>query len=219
MATKGAKFDANSWEFTQRIIRIGHNRQVKKYFKDIASNTATSTGRQIIKTSLLIRDNDSALEVMNKMTYFSSYLNNEYTTAYPDGWQIRKGQNIPQLAIVYRDKNKRSRSGNYTIHIPHFNGTRNIKIPNYQKGDYMARWILKDNSHIVVNARNEVEAKKVINRLEFYVKPKFRTPEKPWLTINELAKGTIKKIDVRPVYAEYYPEGKENQLPKWREYL
>ena len=152
------KFDANSWEFTQRIIKIGHNRRVKQYFRDEKSDSRTNTGRAAIKTALLIRDNDSALEVVNKQLYFSNYLNQELLASYPDGWQIKKGQNIPQLAIIYRDTDKKSNSGNYTTYIPHFNETKNINIPSYNKGDYWARWILKDNSQIVINAKTENEA-------------------------------------------------------------
>ncbi len=211
--------DPYSWEFTQKIIRIGHNRRVKAYFKDTQPDTGKATGRQVIKTSLLIRDEDSAQESISKMIYFSSYLENEYVTAYPDSWQIKKGIDIPQLAIIYRDKDKRNRSGNYTIYIPHFNGTKNIKIPSYKKGDVMARWILKDNTRLVIYARTEVEAKRVIKVLERYVESKFRTQETPWLTFTHLSKGTIKKIEVRPIYANYYPEGKENSLAKWRAYL
>lgn len=213
------KFDANSWEFTQRIIKIGHNRRVKKYFRDEKSDTRTNTGRQVIKTALLIRDNDSALEVANKQIYFANYLNQETLASYPDGWQIKKGQNIPQLAIIYRDINKKSQSGNYTTYIPHFNGTKNINIPSYDKGDYWARWILKDNSQIIINARTEAEAIKVVKRLERYVEKKYQTPEQPWLTTGKLATGTIKKIKVAPIRADYYPEGKENSSPKWRKYL
>ena len=213
------KFDANSWEFTQRIIKIGHNRRVKQYFRDLKSDTNTNTGRQAINTALLIRDNDSALEVVNKQLYFSNYLDRELLASYPDGWQIKKGQNIPQLAIIYRDTSPQSNSGNYTTYIPHFNGNKNINIPSYNKGDYWARWILKDNSQIVINARTENEALKVIKRLEKYVEKKYQTPEKPWLTTGKTANGTYKKIKVTPIRADYYPEGKENNNPKWRKYL
>ena len=213
------KFDANSWEFTQRIIKIGHNRRVKQYFRDLKSDTNTNTGRAAIKTALLIRDNDSALEVVNKQLYFSNYLNQELLASYPDGWQIKKGQNIPQLAIIYRDTNPQSNSGNYTTYIPHFNGNKNINIPSYNKGDCWARWILKDNSQIVINARTENEALRVIKKLEKYVEKKYQTPEQPWLTTGKLATGTHKKIKVTPIRADYYPEGKENSSPKWRKYL
>ena len=219
MANKSPKFDTYSLEFTQRMIRIGHNRRVKRYFRDISSDTRTDTGRTALKTSLSIRDNDSALESLNKMTYFSNYLAKDLSATYPEGWQVKKGQNIPQLVIVYRSTEPKNKSGDYPLYIPHYNGSRSPNIPAYSKGDHWARWILKDNSRIIVNAKTEAEALRVIRRLEKYVERKFQTLETPWLTTGEAAKGTYKKIKVAPIRADYYPEGKQNGLPQWRTYF
>jgi hypothetical protein len=214
-----AKFDVNSWEFTQRMIRIGHNRRVKEYFRDIKSDTNTGTGREALKTAILIRDEDSAIESLNKMLYFSNYLNIDNIASYPEGWLIKKGQNIPQLAVIYRDLNKHSLSGNYTTYIPHYEGNKSPKIPSYSKGDYWARWILKDNSQLLVNAKTEAEALRVINKLESYVDNKFRTKETTGLKLGKYSKNTVKQIQVVPHRADYYPEGKENAIPKWRHYF
>jgi hypothetical protein len=91
-----AKFEANSWEFTQRMIRIGHNRRVKEYFKDTKSDTDTGSGRAAIKVALLIRDEDSAIESMNKMLYFSGYLEKETTLSFPEGWASNNLQGYKQ---------------------------------------------------------------------------------------------------------------------------
>lgn len=219
MVNLNKKFDTNSWEFTQKMIRIGHNRRVRKYFRDVLSDTNTRTGREAIKTSLLIRDEDSGIETLNKMTYFSNYLYQESSVSYADGWQIRKGHDIPQLAVIYRDRTPDSISGDYILHIPHYNGNKKPKISSYDKGDYWARWILKDNSHIIVNARTENEAVKYIKKLEKYVDPKFRTPENPWLVTGATSKGTYKKFKAVPIRADYYPDGKKNSFPEWRYYF
>jgi hypothetical protein len=214
-----AKFEVNSWEFTQKMIRIGHNRRVKEYFRDIKSDTDTGTGRAALKTALLIRDADSAIESMNKMLYFNSYLNSDHLASYPEGWLIKKGQNIAQLAVIYRDLDKTSLSGNYTIHIPHYDGNKSPNIPVYTKGDYWARWILKDNSQLLVNGKTEAEALKVISKLESYVDNKFRSKEIEGLKVGRYTKNKIKQIKVAPLRADYYPEGKENSIPKWRYYF
>lgn len=213
-----ARFEANSWEFTQRMIRIGHNRRVKQYFKDTKSDTDTSSGRAAIKVALLIRDEDSAIECQVKMLYFSNYLEDDKIVSYPEGWEMRKGKNIPQLAIIFRDTNKNSISGNYTVHIPHYNGDKKPKLPTYNKGDYWARWILKDNSQMLVNGKTEAEALRVVNILEKQVDTKFRTDKVPWLKVGHYTTGTIKQIKVAPIRADYYPTGKENNYPKWRHY-
>jgi hypothetical protein len=214
-----AKFEANSWEFTQRMIRIGHNRRVKEYFKDIKSDTDTNTGRTALKTALLIRDADSAIESMNKMLYFSSYLNTDNVASYPEGWLVKRGQDIPQLAIIYRDTDKKSISGNYTLYIPHYNGNKQPNISNYQKGDYWARWILKDNSQLLVNGNTQAEALRVIEKLERLVEPKFQTDKITGLKVGEYSKGTIKQIKVTPIRADYYAKGKANNFPNWRHYF
>ena len=214
-----AKFDAQSWEFTQRIIRIGHNRRVKKYFRDIKSDTRAATGRQAIKVALLIRDDDSAIETMNKMLYFSNYLDRDLIATQSDGYQIKKGQDIPQLVIIFRDVDPKAISGNYQLVIPHYDGDRTPRIPSYQKGNHWARWILKDNSQIIVNAKTEAEALKTIKKLEKLVDRKYRTDETPWLTTGLVSKKTYKEVKVRPHRADYYPEGKASGYPKWRSYL
>jgi hypothetical protein len=213
-----ARFEANSWEFTQRMIRIGHNRRVKQYFKDTKSDTDTNTGRSAIKVALLIRDEDSAIECQVKMLYFSGYLERDNVNSFPEGWEIKKGQNIPQLAIIFRDTNKNSNSGNYTLHIPHYNGDKTPKLPTYNKGDYWAKWILKDNSQLLVNGSTEAEAIRAISILEKQVETKFRTDKIPWLKVGHYTTDTIKRIKVAPIRADYYPNGKENSYPKWRYY-
>ncbi|NJL51172.1 MAG: hypothetical protein HC930_01255 [Hydrococcus sp. SU_1_0] len=125
--TNGKAFDASSWEFTQKQVRLGHNRKVKKHFRDIQSDSDYNNGRTALKTCLIIRDADSASECLVKMHYFANYLAQNNIATLPDGWQIKKGQNIPQLAIIYRNSDKDSISGNYVLHIPHYNG---IKTPN-----------------------------------------------------------------------------------------
>lgn len=215
-----AKFEADSWEFTQRIMRIGHNRRVKAYFRDTASDTAAATGRQALKTSLLIRDDDSALETMTKMLYFSNYLDRDLAATFPESWQVQVGHDIPQLAIIFRNSDPKSKSGDYTTYIPHYNGNKNPKIKPYNHGDYWARWTLKDNSKIIVNAKTEAEAVKVVKQLEKYVERKYRTPELPWLVTGEAAKGTYKQFKAVPIRADYYPTGKKKgHYAEWRKYF
>lgn len=213
------KFDAQSFEFLQRVIRIGHNRAVKRYFRDQESDTSTSTGRGVVKTALLIRDEDSAQETLLKMQYFKLYLETETSSILPDGWQIKRGQDIPQLAIIYRNSDRKSISGDYPLYIPHYNGSRKPKIPSYNKGNHWARWKLSDNSQIIINAKTAAEAKRIIKILEKLVDRRFRTPENPNLVQGQTAKGTYKEFKAVPIRADYFPEGKKSLIPKWREYF
>lgn len=213
------KYDPFAWEFTQKIIRIGHNRRVKKYFRDVQQDTNRSTGRGVLKSALLIRDEDSGLETISKMLYFSNYLEQDSIASYPMGWEVKRGQDIPQLAIIFRDTNPKSESGDYTLHIPHYDGTRTPKIPSYKKGNHWARWILKDNSQLRVNASTKAEAIRVIRALEKYVEPKFATKETFGLTTGEVTGKGFKEIRVAPIRADYYKKGKVNNVPDWKHYI
>lgn len=216
---KGVKLDPYSWEFTQKMIRVGHNRRVRNYFKDVQADDSKASGRTAIKSSLLIRDEDSAIETLNKMTYFANYLERDNVVALPDGWQIKKGQDIPQLAIIFRPVDKKNKSGDYTIHVPHHNGSKNVKALTYSKGNHWARWILKDNSHIVVNGKTEAEALRVIEALEKNVEPKFRSPKDQWLVTGTYTGKPFKEIKVTPLRADFYKTGKAQIAPDWRSYF
>ncbi len=213
------KSEPFSWEYTQKIVRIGHNRRVKRYFKDILQDDDKATGRGALKSAFLIRDEDSALETLTKMLYFSNYLEQDTVATYPTGWEVKKGQDVPQLAIIFRDTNPKSKSGDYTIHIPHYNGRRSPSIPRYKKGSFWARWILKDNSQIRVNAATSAEALRVIRQLEKYVDSKYQTKEDFNLTTGKVAGTGFKEINVAPIRADYYAKGKTNNVPNWKHYF
>jgi hypothetical protein len=220
MATKKTvKLDPYSWEFTQKMIKVGHNRRVKNYFKDIQVDDSKATGRTALKTALLIRNEDSAIETLNKMTYFANYLENDVIASSPEGWLIKRGQDIPQLAIIFRDRDKKSISGNYTLYIPHYNGNRTPIIPTYQKGDHWARWIFKDNSQLLVNGNTESEAIRIIEKLEKFVEPKYQTDKISGLKVGKYTKGTIKNIKVMPIRADFYSKGKTSNIADWRHYF
>lgn len=202
----------DSWNWTQRVIKIGHNRAVKKHFKDVLADDGRSTGRQSIKTALLIRDEDSALEVLNKQVYFNRLAGEIPLATIPEWWPKRVGADIPQLVVVFRPPGKKS---SYQISIPHYNGDRNPKIPSYKKGSYRGELVLSDNSKLVVNAHNAAEAERVIRVLRRYIVPKYASGKIP---IIQKVKGVSFKEDrVAPVLADYHPYGQKENIPGlWR---
>lgn len=203
----------NSWNWTQKVIKIGHNRAVKKHFKDVIADDGKATGRQSIKTALLIRDEDSALEVLNKQIYFNRIADGGIPIAtMPEWWPRRVGADIPQLAIVFRPRGKKT---SYQLVIPHYNGDRNPKIPAFKKGSYRGELTCTDNSKLVVNAGSEAEAERVIRVLRRYIVPKFVSGKTP---IVQRVKGTnFKEARVIPVLADFHPHGQKEGIPaKWR---
>lgn len=138
------------------------------------------------------------------------------TLAVPDDYAIRPDADIPRLIIIYRPKDKDNKSGNYTLEIPHYNGNTTPVVPEYQKGNYWARIILKDNSQMVVNAVNEGKAKFVLAQNLKYVEPKMKTDNYKY---GRHPKNLYKTLHVKPYRADYYENGKTQTIATWRYYF
>ena len=112
--------------------------------------------------------NSGLLAIADKLTSLHEALCEpcDAIATIPEGWQLKKEQLTPQLAIIFRPEDSQVRSGNYPLYIPHYNGNPKPKITGYKKGDYWARWILSDNSQIHVNASSKAESLRVIRMLE-----------------------------------------------------
>ena len=200
-----------------KYFRVIHNKKVVAFFKD--RKTDTQIG---LKNSLLIYKNDSLTQINLKISFFKLYLDSELgIISFPYEWQVRAENERPQLAIVYREQGK-TRTGNHTSYIPHYNGRRNPNFSAYTQGNYWARIILKDGSRIVVYASSEAVAKKIVAERLRYV-------ENRWIDTREPATGRLssdrfKKIQVEPIRADFYPHGRKNKdTPegqiKWRHYF
>ncbi|BAU63032.1 hypothetical protein STA3757_03870 [Stanieria sp. NIES-3757] len=219
MATK--VFDANSWEFTQRIIRILHNRDVKKWFKDFVSDTALSTGRERLKTCFLIRDADSALEVINKQFAYQTYIKKfdsiSAVASFPESWQLKIEAQRPQLIIIFKPANKSDGHSQHSLSLPHYSGDKTPNIKPYTKGNYWARLVLKDNSKIVVNGKTENEAVNQIENFYKYVNTKYKPTSKNIVTGVYKSKP-FKEFKLVPVRADFYSQGAKNAYPDWQHY-
>jgi hypothetical protein len=208
----------------QKHIQITHNRIVKKHFKDLEKNTTinsdnASNARLNLRNELLVKSTDSAIIVNLKLTYFRDYisqLEGGAIATLPDRWSIKPINDIPELVIIFRDTSKKSRTGNYTLHIPHYNGNKNPIVTSYDKGNYHGSLILKDNSRLEVNAKSDFEAKKVLNQLKKYVEPKYLNDE---FHIVPRKGKKLKEFTAKPIRADYYPTGYGDTVPKWRHYF
>ncbi len=208
------KFD--DWKFTKRVIRITHNREVRKYFRDVPSDTARTNGRQAIKTALIIRDDDSAIEILNKQFFFRFGLAQSNITnqlAIPEEWIMKPGFSIPQLVGIYRPDNVKN-VGNYTLTIPHYTGDRSPKLPRYTRGNTTVRWTLKDNSRVLVNVVSETEGRNLITQIKQYVNRKMWTDD---IKVTERSKQVIRR-KYSPIRADYFKNGRSDVTPTWRYY-
>lgn len=211
-----------NWKFTRKVIRITHNREVKKYFKNLKTDAdsktyrGASSGREAIRDCLLIYENDSAMIVANKQMFFTRLTAAENSVlSYPESWIIHSGTDIPQLKIIYRT-NSKERKGYYDLNIPHYKGSKSIKPPKYTKGNQPVIFNLKDRTKIVINAVSENEGKSVIRYFLRFVDDKF-IKDKDNFVLGSPSK--VKRDEMTPIRADYYPHGQNVANPQWRIYF
>lgn len=210
----------NSWKYTAKVIRQIHNTDVSRHFSDIKNDDDLSRGRSGLKAGLIIRAKDSALEILNKQIIFRLGIQQNSSSSggvasFPMGWVLKPGDDIPQLAIIYRVQEK-PRSGNYTIYIPHYNGNKSPNIPSFSKGSFGVILELKDNSKITVYAKSHDYGKNYISKyLLPLVNSNFKTNNYKFVTRKNIAVGTM-----QPLRADFYPAGKAGGIsPLWRHYF
>lgn len=206
----------NSWKYTSKIIRQIHNQDVVQHFKDVKPDDDLSRSRSGLKAGLIVRAKDSALEILNKQIIFRLAIQNKSFDAIatiPESYNLRPGDFIPQLVVVYRSIEKK-RSGNYSLTIPHFTGTKSINLPQYTKGNHQATLILKDGSKILVNAVNKAAGLSLIKACLKYVDRRFITDDYHHAERNDITNHTVK-----PLRGDYYPVGRKNSEPEWRHYF
>lgn len=148
--------------------------------------------------------------------------------AIPDAWQVAIEGDRPQLIVLFAEVIKttdgkfRLGRSRYPISIPHYHKPQEFKpvIPDYRKGQYEGKLILKDNSRLVVNAYSPGEAKRVIAQLVQYINPEmFRTNSQgnpiKIPKIIERNGDELKQIIVTPTNANFFSTGRKDMNPDW----
>lgn len=154
--------------------------------------------------------------------------NTQPVAAIPDAWQVAIEGDRPQLVVLFAEVIKttdgKTRLGRsrYPISIPHYNKPQEFKpvFPNYKKGQYEGKLLLKDNSRLVVNAYSASEAKRVIAQLVQYINPNmFRKDSKGKAItspkIIERNGDDLKQIVVTPTNANFFSTGRKDMNPDW----
>ena len=220
-----------NWKISQKYIRVGHNKAIRNYFKTVTAKTT----RESLRNSLLIYKNDRASQMLVKMQYFQQYLSGiktETLPLIPDSWQPKINSNErPQLVVVFKPKNQNypNPASRWSLSIPNFDFTQtNLnnqlrKIPEYDKGRYRGSYTLKDNSKIVVYAKNSNEAKRFITRIitNNLVKNNYvvnRSNLNDEIVVNQV-KGNYQELRVIPTYVKYYSTGQQNLKPDWVSFI
>ena len=181
------------------------------WFRDL-----TTKSRINLRNSLLIYKKDTASQMLTKIQFFKNYVQSNETLSLPLQFNTRVLPTIPQLAIIFRATSKTNKSGNYTLHIPHYSGNKTPRISSHTKGNYWAKYTCRDNSSILVYCNTKAEAIKIAKQMNHYVERKYKSAQlNPSTGYMEHEPNKI--VKVKPVRADYFPTGKQNNpYPEWR---
>ena len=219
MAKKVDKKSASNpqnWKIAQRYIRIEHNQTVVKWFR-----VSNSIARTNLRNSLLIYNKDTASQMLVKMQFFAQYIQktDDELLSLPLQFKTRVLPNIPQLAIIFRPTDKKIRTGNYTLHIPHYNGSKTPSISGHTKGNHWAKFTCKDGAGVMCYASSKATAIKIVTEMNRYVSRRYKSDQlKP--STGYMEHEPNKKVKVKPIRADYYKDGKKNNpVPDWKYYF
>lgn len=214
-----ANIDFRSADYLHKQIRIAHNREIIRWFKDVPDNN-TNSGRAGLKAALRIYKDDSNTDALLKITHFQMYIRKlkgiDAVATVPEDYEIKAQSKRPQLVIIFRPTSNAIKSGNYSFVIPHYNGNKTPTIKPYDKGNYWARLILKDNSYLRINGKTETEALNYLKSLKKFINKKYLTDD---ITTGVYHAKPFKEIKLKPIRADFYPKGKEEMFPLWRHYF
>lgn len=137
--------------------------------------------------------------------------------AVPEWWQIRIGNDRPQSVILYAEKlanGKISPKSRWPLTIPHYNEAfKKPRLPSYEKGQWEGILTLKDNSKLIVNAKTQKEAERMLRQLGKFIKGDMMLGATSKVGLRKGKK--LKECKVIPVSISFFSQGQENTNPDW----
>jgi hypothetical protein len=188
-----------------------HNPQVAMAYEE----------QPVLRSALLVRTMDNFTVMILKIAIFYLVCGRINTAStVPMYWAVKVEKGLrQQLAIAFRpEKRRRHKFGKYDrnlqLHIPHYNGDKNPKIPSYTVGQFSTKCILKDQSTILVHTDSEAEGVRLVEALLKYVEPAFMPKNKVISTTTRRGNPlSLSGQRVRPFRADFYPPA--TQTPEW----
>ena len=148
--------------------------------------------------------------------------NNEVYIAQPETWSLKAGNDIPQLAVIFREDLGNGKLGRstYSLYVPHYYSNsppQKSPLPAYYKGSHQGNYTCKDNSNFFVYAKSEEQAEIMVNAAKAVIKPAMlsTTPNK----FGKIKGKVFKEAKMVPVRAQYFSKGKEQVYPDWTAYF
>lgn len=140
------------------------------------------------------------------------------TIAIPEHWQIPLEAQRPQLVVQSAEEmdNGSLDSAKYVTTIPHYRYTSLRDTPPFDymdKGSTQGMLILKDNSKVIIYAKNQNEATRVINKIKNTIDPDFL--ENSYVKLGRIQNENMKEIRVYPKFGRFYDKGVKENF-KWQ---
>lgn len=139
--------------------------------------------------------------------------------AMPEAYAIKTASQVPQAVIVLKKVEDKT-STRWSFSIPHFRYTSSSGAVNspltgftWTRGDTMLNIQLADNSHIILNVKDEKEAIRVWNRLKGCLDAFNADSAYPKITTG--IKRKIANVEVIPTTIKYYGSGDKTMIPDW----
>jgi hypothetical protein len=195
----------------KKLSYILHNPQVVHAYAE----------QPFMRKALICRSSDTVMTMVLKFVFFYLVCGRLATASTtPMMWTTKIDRSLrAQFAIAFRPTERRKfKFGKYDrniqLHIPHYNGDKNPKIPSFRIGQYSARVFLKDRSTILVHGESEEVATKMVKALMHYVLPEM-VPKEPVISITKRVGRalTLTGREVRAFRGDYYPPA--TQTPDW----
>jgi len=147
-----------------------------------------------------------------------SLCDNPAIAATPEWWQLRPGGDRPQLILLFAplpEPGQPRQSAKWQISVPHYQGPKlsSPPLPTYMKGNCMGRLLLKDGSAIIVNAINEIEARRVLDSLSVLVAPS--QLEGAAIAVSTRLGRPVGEQLMVACYARYFANGQRSGIPDW----
>lgn len=175
----GAKKFNNFKVLVQVAMRL-HNPQVMQAYRNNGEIEQDPVNSVLVKY-LRIYPKDSLLDVLMKCILFYMVDGRLWVqSSTPTQWSQRSRSFKPQLAIQYRPVGKRKKfgynsyAGNPQFCIPHYNGADSPYLPAFTLGKYTAKYMLTDQSYLMINAVSQEEAITVCAQMASYTDERLR---------------------------------------------
>jgi len=206
---------SNETEYALSVYRKFLDRFIRDYLDDIPGEVDEEdiaiTTKRAIKTAITPLAKDSATLAVLRMKIFEEYRasieSGDAIIVVPDNWQAKMHQFPPQLVVGLGEVigNEVSRT-KWTFTIPHYKYGKDydLKLPRLDKGDYWARFILKDNSRVYINAESANTGKEFIMDIIPLIDSKY-LPDPPYkIDTGERGGSPIRKVKTEAIYGAFY---------------